>query len=101
MHDIQRVATDRFGRMIYQCMREDCGERIAVPVAGSGEWHRDPKSEVVNTILRDERLRRLEVAADCPAAPAGIEPLKSRARRRRRTRRYRAGYVRAGYIRAA
>lgn len=96
MHDIQHVgAADELGRMIYRCLREGCGEQIAVPFAGSHAWREDPKNSVVNTILRDDRLKRLEVAADCPAAPAGIEPLRSRARRRRRTRRYRTGYVRA------
>ena len=66
MHEIQRVGMDGLGRMIYRCLREDCGEEIAVHVAGSRAWRYGPKSGVVNTSLRDDRLRRLEVAAPAP-----------------------------------
>lgn len=95
MHQMEQIHLNGLGRIIYRCMRVGCGEEVSVALAGSRDWYRQPLNEVYNTILNDERLRRVEIAADCPAAPAGIDALRTRARRRRKTRLYRTGYQKA------
>ena len=95
MHDLQRINTNRNGLMLYRCMKLGCGEEAKVALAGSRAWRENPLHRVRNTILGDGRLRRVEVAFDCPAAPAGIDALKTQARRRRRANRYSAGALRA------
>ena len=90
MHNLQQISTSKNGLMLYRCLRLGCGEEAKVALAGSPAWLNDPLHRVRNTILGDGRLRRVEVAADCPAAPAGLDALRKRGRRRRRTALYRA-----------
>ncbi len=88
MHNLERIDMNRNGLMLYRCLNEGCGEEVHVPLAGSRAWRDNPHHRARNTILKDGRLRRLELAEVCPAAPDGIDPLRTLKRRGRRNNRY-------------